>query len=136
MQDDQSDPTDLAAGLSTALKDLHRALMRAELGDDARLANPYTMLFALIDDPNFAWMRMLSRLAARIDEWVADEEARKPGDLEAFRMETAALLGEGGGVVDAGFRLRHLEALRTHPDVGLATGRLRRALAALPPRPA
>lgn len=136
MQDDLPDPMSRAVDLSTAVKDLHRALMRAELGDDARLANPYTMLFALIDDPNFAWMRMLSRLAARIDEWVADEEIRKPGDLEAFRTEAAALLGEGGGEVDAGFRLRHLEALQNHPDVGIATGRLRRALAALPPRSA
>lgn len=132
----QDDPANLAAELSAALKELHRALIRSEIGDDPSLDNPYTMLFALIGDPRFAWMGVLSRLIVRIDETLADREAG--GDavvaqLPAWRGEAAALIG--GDEADAAFRLRHLMALQKEPEVGLATGRLRKTLARLPAAP-
>ncbi|TYR31856.1 hypothetical protein FY036_12195 [Mesorhizobium microcysteis] len=122
-----------AASLSSALKDFHRSLIRAEIGDDPALQNnPYTMLFALIGDPRFAWMGALSELIARIDQTVADGEAADIEIVFAFREEAAALIGEGGGESVAAFRLRHLTALQNEPEVGLATGRLRKALSAIP----
>ena len=119
-----------AADLSAALKKFHRALIRAEIGDDPTLQNPYTMLFALISDPRFAWMGALSGLITRIDQMVADEELNAAG-LCAFRDDAAALLGEGEGQLDPTFRLRHLAALQTEPEVGFATGRLRRVLSSM-----
>ena len=131
MPDDTNDPAALASKLSGALKDLHRALIRSEVGDDPALANPYTMLFALIGDPRFAWMGALSELIARIDQTVADGETGQPGMLAGLRDEAAALIGEGGADAAAAFRLRHLMALQKEPEVGLATGRLRKVLAGL-----
>lgn len=125
------DPAARAAGLSTALKDLHRALIRSEVGDDPALANPYTMLFALIGDPRFSWMGVLSDLITRIDEAVVEGEIGEAGRLSGFRDEASSLIGEGGGEAAAAFRLRHLMALHREPDVGLATGKLRKALAGL-----
>ena len=118
-----------AKELSSALKELHRALIRSEIGDDPRLQNPYTMLFALIGDPRFAWMSGLSGLVARIDHAVAKGEIDEPGAFEAFRAESAALLEGEGDAASAQFRLRHIMALQNHPDVGLATGALRSRLA-------
>ena len=122
----------LAAALSAALKDLHRALIRAEIGDDPALQNPYTMLFALIGDPRFAWMAPLSQLIARIDQKLADGEIADDDSLVTLHGEVAGLVGEGN---DAAFRMRHVMALQKEPQVGLATGRLRKALAMLPPLP-
>ena len=135
MPDDNHDPAALATELSAALKELHRALIRAEVGDDPALGNPYTMLFALIGDPRFAWMGALSELITRIDQTVADGGAGEPGVLAALRGEAAALIGEGGGEVVAAFRLRHLMAIQKEPEVGFATGRLRKLLTRLAAEP-
>jgi hypothetical protein len=122
-----------AAELSSALKELHRALIRAEIGDDPSLDNPYTMLFALIGDPRFAWMKGLSELIARIDQTIDDEELGEEGRLAAIRDEAAAFLGEGPLAADSDFRLHYLMAVQKEPAVGLAAGRLRKTLAATRP---
>jgi hypothetical protein len=116
-----------AATLSSALKELHRALIRAEIGDDPTLENPYTMLFALIGDPRFQWMSGLSKLIAHIDGLVADREADLAAAMPGLVAQAAALI-EDGAQSDATFRLRHLMALQKEPAVGLATGRLRGVL--------
>ena len=131
MTEQSNDSAALATGLSTALKELHRALIRSEVGDDPALANPYTMLFALIGNPRFAWMGVLSDLITRIDEALTEGELEKSRVLAAFRDEASTLIGEGGGEAVAAFRLRHLMALKKEPDVGLATGKLRKVLADL-----
>ena len=124
---------DLAAAgeLSAALKAFHRALIRAEMGDDPDLQGPYTQLFALIGDPRFAWMAGLSDLIARINHAVAEGEIEGRASVAGFRDEAAAFIGEGEDEALAQFRLRHLMALQTEPEVGLATGSLRRTLAKL-----
>jgi len=128
-----SDPATQARALSSALQDFHRALIRAEIGSDPALDNnPYTMLFALIDHPSYAWMGALSRLIARIDQHVADGEAGQPGLVPALYAEVAALLAGTGSPAAEEFRMRHLMALQKEPEVGLATGRLRKVLAAGP----
>lgn len=127
----ENDAAARAAELSNALKGFHRALIRAEIGDDPKLRNPYTQLFALIGDPRFAWMSGLSDLITRIDHAIAEGEIGGPGALAALHDEAAAFLGEGGREADAQFRLRHLMALQKEPEVGLATGVLRKTLAKL-----
>ena len=124
-----------AKDLSSALKDFHRALIHAEIGDDPALQNPYTALFSLIGDPRFAWMGPLSRLIVRLDETIEDGEADMTAALQAWRDEVAIMLGEGASESNAEFRLRHLIALQKEPEVGLATGRLRRTLERLPAAP-
>ena len=138
MSEAEPTPAALAAELSGALKELHRALIRAEIGDDPALQNPYTMLFALIGDPRFAWMGPLSQLIARIDQQVADDEIAGEEALLALRRDVSDLTDEGRGEGLAAFRMRHVMALQREPEVGMATGRLRKALAGLPalPRPA
>lgn len=119
------------AVLSAALKDLHRALIRAEAGDDPNLQNPYTLLFAVIGDPRFGWMSGLSQLIVQLDEVLDDDEAAAEGALAPFRAASEALLGEREGE-QAEFRLRYLMALQKDADVALATGALRRVLSQLP----
>lgn len=112
--------------LSSALKTLHRAHIQAEIGDDPVFKNPYDQLFALINDPRFSWMGVLSRLIAEIDHQIdgkdEDEEVLIADPLsEAEKLVT----GSENGAMNS-FRLKHLMALQSHPDVGLASGQLRR----------
>lgn len=127
---------DQARDLSAGLKSFHKALIQAEIGDDPNLDNPYTQLFALIGDPRFAWMGAVSGLITRIDEALAAKAHEQP-DLSAlvpqWRHEAAAFIGEGANEPDPDFRMRHITALQKEPQVGLATGRLRRLLADLAP---
>jgi hypothetical protein len=118
-----------AAELSLALQAFHRALLHAEIGGDPAYDSPYTKLFALIGEPRFAWMKGVPELIARIDQHRDDGTIGEPGQLDALREEARALLGEGKLKPDETFRLRHMMALQKEPDVGLATGRLRKVLA-------
>ena len=124
--------TALATELSAALKELHRALIRAQIGDDPALQNPYTALFALIHDPRFSWMAPLSQLIARIDQQVADGEIGDMDKLAELRVQAARLIGDGKDETLATFRMHHVMALQREPEAGLATGKLRKALARLP----
>ena len=125
-------PAAFASDLSNGLQDLHRALIRSEIGDEPELQNsPYTMLFALIGDPRFAWMGALSQLITRIDEMVSDAETQDLTALRQMTDEAANLIGEGAGDA-SGFRMRHVMALQKEPAVGLATGRIRKVLADRP----
>ena len=117
-----------AAALSTALRDLHKALIHAEAGDDPAYSNPYTLLFDVIGNPRFAWLESLSQLIVVLDEARADKETFSGEVLAGAAASAGRLIGEGEDH-DAQFRLRHLMAMQNAPDVAMATGRLRRTLA-------
>lgn len=119
----------IARELSSALKELHRALIRAEIGDDPVLQNPYSALFALIGDPRFGWMEPLSQLIVTIDEKIAGKEIAGMEMVIDLRGQAAALIGEGKTPSSEVFRMYHVMALQKDPEAGLATGRLRKALA-------
>lgn len=119
----------VASELSAALKELHRALIRAEIGDDPVLQNPYSALFALIGDPRFGWMEPLSQLIVNIDEKVAGKEITGIEMVIELRGQAAGLIGEGKTPASEVFRMYHVMALQKDPEAGLATGRLRKALA-------
>jgi hypothetical protein len=125
-------PVARARELSAALKDFHRALIHSEIGNDPSLDNPYTTLFALINHPHYAWMGVLSRLITRIDQHVDEGETADPGLVRALFDEASGLLDGTGADATAEFRMRYVMALQKEPEVGLATGRLRRVLAARP----
>jgi len=130
-EDPQKSAVAMANRLSLALRDLHRALIRAEAGDDPAYQNPYTFLFAVIGDPRFSWTSPLSQLIVQIDEAVAQGEITGTEQVFPLRAAAERLIGDARDG-DPQFRLRHLMALQKEPDVALATGALRRALASLP----
>lgn len=117
--------------LSLRLRDFHRALITAEAGDDPSLKNPYTFLFAVLNDPRFAWTGRLSRLIVKLDEEAQEGGLTTAEQLCGYRDEVLRLLNDTKDG-DAEFRLRHLIALQKDPGVALATGALRRVLARIP----
>ena len=120
----------VANELSSALKELQRALIRADIGDDPVLqGSPYSALFALIGDPRFNWMEPLSKLIVTIDEKVAEKEITGMDVVIELRKQAGRLIGEGKEPLPEVFRMHHVMALQKDSEAGLATGRLRKALA-------
>jgi len=106
--------------LSTRLLRLHRLLLDGErLAYETRHgAVAAGDLFRLVlDDPQFAWLRSLSALIARIDAAIDAEDALGSHDVDAAFREVYRLLkgGEGGD-----FRVKYHEALQRSPDVVMA----------------
>jgi len=106
--------------LSTRLLRLHRLLLDGErLAYETRHgAVAAGDLFRLVlDDPQFAWLRFLSALIARIDAAIDAEDALGSHDVDAAFREVYRLLkgGEGGD-----FRVKYHEALQRSPDVVMA----------------
>ena len=106
--------------LSTRLLRLHRLLLDGErLAYETRHgAVAAGDLFRLVlDDPQFAWLRSLSALIARIDAAIDAEDALGSHEVEAAFREVYRLLkgGEGGD-----FRVKYHEALQRSPDVVMA----------------
>ena len=85
----------------------------------------------MIGDPRFEWMSVLSQLITRLDEAVAKPEEQEPDELAQIVRTVQNLVGEGDGTASA-FRMRHVMALQKEPEVGLATGKVRKALANRP----
>ena len=106
--------------LSTRLLRLHRLLLDGErLAYETRHgAVAAGNLFRLVlDDPQFAWLRSLSALIARIDAAIDAEDALGSHDVDAAFREVYRLLkgGEGGD-----FQAKYHEALQRSPDVVMA----------------
>lgn len=106
--------------LSTRLLRLHRLLLDGErLAYETRHGSVAAGdLFRLVlDDPQFAWLRSLSALIARIDAAIDAEDALGSHDVDAAFREVYRLLkgGEGGY-----FQVKYHEALQRSPDVVMA----------------
>ena len=106
--------------LSTRLLRLHRLLLDGErLAYETRHGSVAAgNLFRLVlDDPQFAWLRSLSALIARIDAAIDAEDALGSHDVDAAFREVYRLLkgGEGGD-----FQAKYHEALQRSPDVVMA----------------
>jgi hypothetical protein len=106
--------------LSTRLLRLHRLLLDGErLAYETRhgAVGAGDLFRLVLDDPQFAWLRSLSALIARIDAAIDAEDALGSHDVEAAFREVYRLLkgGEGGD-----FRVKYHEALQRSPDVVMA----------------
>jgi hypothetical protein len=130
---DHSTPNVIAAALAvsrlrawrTALLGLHKVLVDAEL---ARYADafgpvngPHHALKLLSDNPWFQWLRPFVQLVVQIDERLADARPLTVGEVEAFRVETRALLQSP---VDSIVGREYQRSLQELPDAVLLHGKL------------
>lgn len=106
--------------LSARLLRLHRVLLdRERLAYETRhgVVAAGDLFRLVLDDPQFAWLRALSALIARIDAAVDGEEALAPDDVEAAFREVYRLLKGGAG---GEFQDKYHEALQRSPEVVMA----------------
>ena len=112
----------LLVELRTALLHLHKTLLEWERAAYERIhgrASPNNLLTALMNDPQFAWLRPLSELIVRIDESLEIDALDGPEiDVKAIvsLASSAIVADEHGGIVAQ----RYHQALQEYPDAVFA----------------
>ncbi len=120
--------------VSRALQDLHRQVLETEAPPiPGRTA--VSLLDRLINDPEWAWLRALSRLIADIDGALADREGPAADAVAATARTRALVFGVGEGR-DEGFLARYRPLLQQNPALASAHGELKRRLDLIAPVPA
>lgn len=118
--------------LSTELKVLHKALLRAAQSAYEIEHGPVTggaqLLHLVVHDPAFAWLRPLSELMADLDALLDPEAATSDDDQGAVRGELEHLLSPAGGELWAALTAFIQQAA----DVATAYARVRQLLLSLP----
>jgi len=119
------------------LRDLSRRLVRLHglLLDRERQAYerrhgaipPGSLFNLLLHDPQFAWLRALSGMVARIDEQVDADEPLVPEAVERLFREAYRLLKSDDR---SAFHDKYLDALQDSPDVVMAHADVSKVLTA------
>jgi hypothetical protein len=119
------------AGASHAMLKLHKALLDAEQAQHerafGRIEDRYQLLHLVVNDPLFAWLRLLSALIVQIDEALAEKEPMSAEDARHLEQEVRALLqpDESGG----DFQRNYHRAMQASPEVVMLHGNVMRVLA-------
>jgi hypothetical protein len=111
----------LIGGLRQALLRLHKVLLDWERAGYERIhgrQSSHDMLTALLNDPQFAWLRPMSQLIVRIDEILSDKTPPMRNDVDAIVSQVRVLTSpnETGNT----YERRYDMALQQHPDAVFA----------------
>lgn len=111
----------LLTDLRKALVRLHKVLLDWERGGYERIHGRQSsndLLKALLNDPQFAWLRPMSQLIVRIDEILSDKTPPMRNDVDAVVAQVRALTSpnENGNT----YERRYDMALQEHPDAVFA----------------
>ena len=107
--------------LRHALLRLHKVLLDWERSGYERIHGRQSssdLLEALLNDPQFAWLRPMSQLIVRIDEILGEKTPPMRNDLEAVVSQVKVLTSpnEAGNM----YERRYDMALQEHPDAVFA----------------
>ncbi len=124
--------------LASALKELHRSLlmleakkMEAALG---RKVSPYELLGASMNDPNFAWLRVMSELIVDIDILVDESPTLTAQEANKTVATTLNLLEKPPGLIATDFWTRYTDYLATNPDIIMLHSKVKKILDSLRPQ--
>jgi hypothetical protein len=111
----------LLTDLRQALLKLHKTLLDWERTAYDRMHGRTTghpLLHAILNDPQFAWLRPLSELIVRIDETLENDMADMPGEAAAIVAQARRLTSpsEQGPA----YAERYQAALQEYPDAVFA----------------
>ena len=111
----------LLGDLRHALLRLHKTLLEWERGGYERIHGRQSsndLLNALLNDPQFAWLRPISQLIVRIDELLSDKTPPMRNDVDAVVSQVKALTSPNteGNI----YERRYDTVLQEHPDAVFA----------------
>jgi hypothetical protein len=111
----------LLGDLRQGLLRLHKTLLDWERGGYERIHGRQTsndLLNALLNDPQFAWLRPISQLIVRIDELLGDKTPPMRNDVEAVVAQVRALTSPNaeGNI----YERRYDTVLQENPDAVFA----------------
>ncbi len=119
-----------------AVLDLHKSLMDAQRISyeriHGRIATSGEFLGIVLEHPEFAWLRALSALIARLDEWMEEKEGKSEdlGDIVAALRGLVATEGR-----NALFSAAYWKIVNERPEALVAHVRLWRLLESARPNP-
>ena len=118
---EQQQGEQLLIEMREALLRLHKTLLEWERSGYERIHGRQTsnnLLEALLNDPQFAWLRPISQLIVRIDEMLNGDTPPMRNDVESVVAEIKALTSprETGTI----YERRYDMALQEHPDAVFA----------------
>lgn len=111
----------LLGELRRALVQLHKVLLDWERAGYERIHGRQTssgLLKALLDDPQFSWLRPMSKLIVRIDEILSEKTPPMRNDVEAVVSQVKALTSPNE--TGTSYERRYDMALQEHPDAVFA----------------
>ncbi|NJM09562.1 MAG: hypothetical protein HC883_01280 [Bdellovibrionaceae bacterium] len=124
--------------LSTALKDLHKALLMLEakkmeqsLG---RKISPYELLHASLNDANLAWLRVMSELIVNLDTVIDETPTLSAQEANRISSEVLEMLEKPPGLIATDFWTRYSEYLGSNPDIIVLHSKVKKTLDSLRPR--
>ena len=120
--------------VSRALQAVHKEILEAE-GMLLPGRGGSGLLDRLVNDPEWAWLRALSKQIADLDEALAAPAELTPGDAAAAAGHVRALVFGLGEPRDEPFLNRYRPLLQESVALASAHGELKRLLDALPPEP-
>lgn len=124
-----------ALSLARRLRDLHKVMVTVETQYFGNVGSALEHLQLLTSHPHFAWLQKLSSLMAELDERLDQPEQLLPEQTLAFRAAIEGLIGPGPES-DGEFRRKYVALLHDAPEMTMAHGAVRGALAKLPAPPA
>ena len=116
--------------LARALRDLHKHLIHVETQYFGAVGSPLEHLQLVTNHPHFAWLQKMSSLMASLDERLDEPEPLGAADAFAFRTSVEYLIGPGKNS-DEQFRTKYNALLHDSPEIVMAHGSVRSALAAI-----
>jgi hypothetical protein len=117
--------------VSGALKQLHRQILETE-GQFLPGRTASVLLNRLLNDPDWAWLRALSKKIAELDEALASPEALTADHAASAAGHVRALVFGIGEPVDEAFLGRYRPLLQQSAALASVHGELKRVLDALP----
>lgn len=123
--------SDLEA-VSRALQDVHKQIVEAERPHGSSRER-VALLDLLLHDPDWAWLRALSKLIADLDEALDQDAEPTSSEAEAAADQVRALVFGVGEARNEAFLGRYRPLLQKSPGLASAHGALKRLVEALPP---
>lgn len=118
--------------VSRALQDLHKRILEAE-GPYLPGVKGMALLDRLLHDPDWAWLRALSKMIADLDEALAKHDDVTQDEAAAAAGHVRALVFGLGEPRDEEFLRRYRPLLQSSAELASAHGTLKKLVDALPP---
>jgi hypothetical protein len=116
--------------LRHSLLDLHKTLLDAQQiryeREHGRIESRGELLGLVLEHPAFAWLRSLSALIARLDEWMEEKDEAGEEDFTAMIQALRSLIESGGK--DVLFNKPYWEIANEVPEVLVAHVKLWRLI--------
>ncbi len=111
------------------LLDLHKALLDAQRiryeREHGRVTSSQAFLGLVLEHPTFAWLRAMSALIARLDEWMEEEDGA-PEELDSILSALRSLIESEGKL--ASFSTPYWQIVNEVPEVLVAHVKLWRLI--------